>query len=407
MRKNNSLFNRKRFDDFDSFSRPTTVLQENTGDDLTKIADRELIVNDNNELMIRKGNRIEKVSGQSITGKDGKDGTPGGSGAAGNSAYVYIAYASDASGTDFTMTFNSALDYIAILAADTEIETPSASDFTGLWKKYKGEIGQSIHHSEFTSTTAVSGLPNEPGETDTYTVWGDAGETINLGTFTVYNGDDGTDGTDGSDGASAFVYIAYASDDTGTDFTTTFDPDLDYIAILATTTEIVSPIASDFTGLWKNYKGAAGAGGGGGVTYVIKATDEAKSSNATPADDNTLKFTTTANTKYMIIMFIGYTIATSSTLKYLFNHTGTTTSWRILELSLQDDYGGDLRYNLTNIASTYTRTNANNNGRLVVGAALLDVGASGGTFSIQWSQNTSNTGATTFRAGSYLIYKSL
>lgn len=62
-------------------------------------------------------------------------------GVGGDSAYVYIAYASDASGTGFTLTFNAALDYIAILATDTEIPSPAAGDFAGLWKKYKGEDG--------------------------------------------------------------------------------------------------------------------------------------------------------------------------------------------------------------------------------------------------------------------------
>ncbi len=64
----------------------------------------------------------------------------------------------------------------------------------------KGDTGQGIDHIEFTSTTAISGLANEPGETDTYTVWGDVEETINLGTFAVYNGGDGTDGTNGTNG---------------------------------------------------------------------------------------------------------------------------------------------------------------------------------------------------------------
>lgn len=73
-------------------------------------------------------------------------------------------------------------------------------------------------------------------------------------------GASGAPGAAGADGASAFVYIAYASDDTGTDFTLTFDPALDYIAILSTTTEIVSPVVGDFVGLWKNYKGEQGTG---------------------------------------------------------------------------------------------------------------------------------------------------
>lgn len=74
----------------------------------------------------------------------------------------------------------------------------------------------------------------------------------------------GDTGDNGIDGASSFTYIAYASDDTGTDFTLTFDANLDYIAIKHTTVAIPSPIASDFTGLWKNYKGETGATGPAG-----------------------------------------------------------------------------------------------------------------------------------------------
>ena len=132
----------------------------------------------------------------------------GGSG----SGFLYIAYASDETGTGFTLTFDPALKFIAILYSETEIETPVVGDFTGKWVKYIGN-----------------------------------------------------DGEDGDPGASAYVYIAYASDDTGTGFTTTFDPALDYIAIKATTTAIATPTASDFTGLWKKYKGEDGEGGGGNV----------------------------------------------------------------------------------------------------------------------------------------------
>jgi len=59
-------------------------------------------------------------------------------------------------------------------------------------------------------------------------------------------------------GRSCYLYVAYASDDIGTDFTMTFDEALDYIAILESNTEILNPIVSDFSGLWKNYKGAQG-----------------------------------------------------------------------------------------------------------------------------------------------------
>lgn len=144
-------------------------------------------------------------------GEKGDTGPAGADGADGEDAYVYIAYASDASGTGFTTTFNANLDYIAIKSTTTPIVTPQASDFTGLWKNYKG----------------IQGIQGEQGVA-------------------------------GEDGSSAYVYIAYASDANGTGFTTTFSPTLNYIAIKSTNTEIVSPQASDFTGLWFNYKGEKG-----------------------------------------------------------------------------------------------------------------------------------------------------
>jgi hypothetical protein len=95
-------------------------------------------------------------------------------------------------------------------------------------------------------------------------------------------------GAAGPDGASAFVYIAYASDDTGTGFTTTFSASLDYIAVKTTTTVIATPAASDFTGLWKNYKGQAGAPGADGTNGIDGAdgTDGAKWFGGTTDPDN-------------------------------------------------------------------------------------------------------------------------
>jgi hypothetical protein len=66
--------------------------------------------------------------------------THGGTGD-GADAYVYIAYASDASGTGFATTPSEGLDYIAALSTDTEITSPQASDFAGLWKEYRGPQG--------------------------------------------------------------------------------------------------------------------------------------------------------------------------------------------------------------------------------------------------------------------------
>jgi len=84
---------------------------------------------------------------------------------------------------------------------------------------------QGIDHTSFTSSTGIpSNLPGQPGQVDTYTVWGDAGETIVIGTFNITNGTAGTNGTDGTDGTDAateyantlFVDRIYGDDTTGT-----------------------------------------------------------------------------------------------------------------------------------------------------------------------------------------------
>lgn len=108
--------------------------------------------------------------------------------------------------------------------------------------------------SEFKGDTGATGAKGDTGAT------GPAGADGANGTNGT-NGSNGSDGADGADGASAFVYIAYASDGSGTGFTTTFNAALDYIAVLSTDTEIPSPAAGDFAGLWKNYKGATGEQG--------------------------------------------------------------------------------------------------------------------------------------------------
>jgi hypothetical protein len=63
------------------------------------------------------------------------------------------------------------------------------------------------------------------------------------------------------------IYIAFASDDTGTSFTMTFDPALNYIAILVTDVQIPEPEATDFAGLWYYRKGNPGYTPQKGVDY--------------------------------------------------------------------------------------------------------------------------------------------
>jgi hypothetical protein len=76
-------------------------------------------------------------------GSDGADGTDGEDGEDGVDAYVYVAYSSDNSGTDFNLTPSDSLKYRAEIHSDTEIASPDSDDFSGAtWVKYLGDDGE-------------------------------------------------------------------------------------------------------------------------------------------------------------------------------------------------------------------------------------------------------------------------
>jgi len=113
----------------------------------------------------------------------------------GVSNFIYIAYASDASGTNFTTTFNSSLDYIAIKNSNSVISSPQASDFTGLWKNYKGATGsQGIQGVQ--GTQGIQGVKGDTGNTGATGAKGDKGDTGNTGAT-------GATGAQGPAGADA------------------------------------------------------------------------------------------------------------------------------------------------------------------------------------------------------------
>lgn len=65
----------------------------------------------------------------------------------------------------------------------------------------------------------------------------------------------------GADGASAYVYIASADTNTGSNFTYPQDETQPYIAVLNTTSPITSPAVGNFTGLWRKVNGTNGTNG--------------------------------------------------------------------------------------------------------------------------------------------------
>lgn len=59
----------------------------------------------------------------------------------GESAYVYIASADDASGTNFTYPQDPNQEYAAFLSTNTQLNPPIAANFTGLWVRVAGING--------------------------------------------------------------------------------------------------------------------------------------------------------------------------------------------------------------------------------------------------------------------------
>lgn len=130
-----------------------------------------------------------------VKGSNGTNGTNG------TNAYLYVAWASDDQGTDFSLVFNNTLHYRAELQSTVLIANPLSTHFTGLWKYMRG-----------------------------------------------------------TSGANAYVYIGYASDDIGSNFSIIPATGLDYMAVLNTDIYIDpnTLTAANFVGLWRSTRGASG-----------------------------------------------------------------------------------------------------------------------------------------------------
>ena len=117
---------------------------------------------------------------------------------------------------------DAAADYISLNREEFKSTVPGPQGEQG----ETGENGIGIHHLKGTSTTDSEGDFHTGGENDTYTFYGDSGETLNLGHFVVHNGKD------------AYQY-AVSAGYLGTEVQ--FYADL---GILTTTTDIVTSAAA-------------------------------------------------------------------------------------------------------------------------------------------------------------------
>lgn len=198
-----------------------------------------------------------------------EDGAVGIPGANGVTHYIYIRYANDASGTNFSSSPSATRKYVAFLTTTTDYAgTPPAALFNGLWVKYIGEDGAPGTPGTNGKTILLTvGTPSNLIGTDGDTaidtlnirIHFKAGGSWGAGTSLIGpagpTGTPGSNGTNGSNGVNAYLYIAWADDATGNGYTTVFDPNKDWIAVIQSTIAL-SPNASDFAGKYSKYRGS-------------------------------------------------------------------------------------------------------------------------------------------------------
>jgi hypothetical protein len=219
-----------------------------------------------------------KALKSALKGDKGDKGDTGSAGADGDDSYVYIAYASANDGTGFTLTFNSALDYIAIKNTTTAIVSPQASDFAGLWKNYKGVTGAS--GLDGASVESVSFVGD-----DMVFVLTDASTVTLVGAKTSLKGDTGSagaNGTNGTDGTDGISYIWKGTYDAGTTYSANdcvAYQGTSYIWINATPGSGQTPADNTYWDILA-LKGTDGAGSGDMLLGTAQTVTAAKTFNA-------------------------------------------------------------------------------------------------------------------------------
>lgn len=131
----------------------------------------------------------------------GETGARGPVGDKGDTKYLWVRYADNGSGSGISSS-PVGKTYVGLAAnKDTAVASDMPADYDWILVKgrdgdagdqgqpgVKGDQGISVHHMKGTNTTDLEGDFGTFGEWDTYTFYGDAAETINLGYFTVRNG---------------------------------------------------------------------------------------------------------------------------------------------------------------------------------------------------------------------------
>jgi hypothetical protein len=146
---------------------------------------------------------------------------------------------------------------------------------------------------------------------------------------------------------------------------------------------------------------------GGAWTTIMKTADQSISSNTTPANDNTLYFSMSSGHVYQIrgAIYFGFASGGGGAKLGFTGPTGTIitiTAYTGLPNSGTPGFnatlGGSGWGSYAVAAADYGTMGS------IIFTILVDPTTASGTFAFQWSQNVSETTATTVYAGSYIEY---
>ncbi len=132
------------------------------------------------------------------------------------------------------------------------------------------------------------------------------------------------------------------------------------------------------------------------IKTVYKTSDQSLASSTTLQDDTQLKFTIGAGETWDFHMNVAAAGAAGDLNVGITAPAGATCNWGASVAQNTDSYG-----NMACGASTGILTMTSHDALVYVDGSVT-AGASGGTVTLQWSQNTSSGTATVVRAGSYL-----
>lgn len=135
-----------------------------------------------------------------------------------------------------------------------------------------------------------------------------------------------------------------------------------------------------------------------GQRVVVKATDETVSSSTTLQADNELTFTTEGNETYIIEYMFVYNSGAVPDFKFQWVETDGTF------LITAESWNTTFQFNGLTEASAATFSDGFGSNTPLRGSGIVFAGATGGPFTLNWAQNTSNASNTTVLAGSYLRY---